>query len=339
MKERAISDCNLRSSASIRLMLSEALIVRQGITLPGIDVFIGVLGALAADLRRKAFANITSRITVTTATDGNHGRAVAWGAQTFGCRCVIYVPSSCSPGREAAIAGYGATVIRTACNYDDTVRLCAQHAASEGYILVSDTSWPGYLEVPREVMAGYTVLAEEVLHQLASAPAITHVFVQAGVGGLAAAICAHFLNRLGHRAPIFIVVEPENAACLFASAQAGTAVTTPTLGPTIMSGLDCGEPSVLAWDVLSANALAFITVTDDVVPGCMQLLGKHQEAPIVAGDSAVAGLAALLIAANNIMHCKLLMLTTDSHVLIIGTEGATDPVVYRALMSEGKLNR
>ena len=286
------------------------------------------------EMRNGSFAAITRGVTVTTATDGNHGRAVAWGAQMFNCRCVIYVPKSCSRSREAAIARYGATIVRTEVGYDDTVRLCASDASQNGFMVVSDTSWPGYVDIPRDIMNGYTILVEEVLQQLPADQRLSHVFVQGGVGGLAAAVCAHFSNRLGDRAPALVVVEPERAACLFASALAGRPTpASPPVG-TIMAGLDCGEVSTYAWNVLSSGAAAFITVPDAVVAPCMQLLDTPTsgDQPIVAGESAVAGLAALLISAGDSELRDALKLDTNSRVLVIGTEGNTDPEIYQSLM-------
>lgn len=284
------------------------------------------------ELRSGVFAYITQDLTVTTATEGNHGRAVAWGAQQFGCRSVVYVPRSCSNGRRAAIARYGAKVVRAGLGYDDTVRRCLVDAACNSYTVVSDTSWSGYIDTPSEVMNGYTVLAEEVLRQLPADDRLTHVFVQAGVGGFAASLCSHFLNRLSRAAPAIIIVEPQNAACLFASAAVNTPTSAPTPNRTIMAGLDCAKVSILAWDILSANAAAFTTVPDTVVKPCVRLLAAAPYS-IVAGESAVAGLAAALISSGDPDLRRKLRLKSDSQVLVIGTEGNTDPKIYQSLIA------
>lgn len=288
----------------------------------------------SAELRARSFGELLEDMTVTTATDGNHGRSVAWGAQMFGCRCVVYIPNTCSRGRETAIARYGATVVRTKSGYDQTVRLCAADAAERGYVVVSDTSWPSYVDVPVDVMNGYTLMVEEVLHQLSDQQALTHVFVQGGVGGLAASVCAHLSNRLMKQAPDVVVVEPRGAACLFASALAGRPTPAPSPAATIMAGLDCAEVSTLAWEVLEKGAAAFLTVEDDVVVPCMRLLASlsYDGYPIVAGESAVAGLAAVLIASGDPSLRHILGLNANSRVLVIGTEGDTDPNVYQALV-------
>lgn len=280
----------------------------------------------------------TQRLTVTCATDGNHGRSVAAGARTFGCRCVIFLHAEVSQGREDAIRAYGADIVRVAGNYDESVLAAAQAAEQNGWDVVSDTSWPGYEAVPRHVMQGYTVMLIETLQQLQASDAgpLTHVFVQGGVGGLAAAVCAHLWEELGSAAPITAVVEPERADCLFQSALAGR--PTPASGDlsTVMAGLSCGEVSTEAWRVLSRGASFFMTIDDAMAIEAMRLLGRcgASEQPIVAGESATAGLAALIaIAADPVLRGQL-KLTRESSVLLIGSEGATDPDLYRQLVGD-----
>ncbi len=266
-------------------------------------------------------------ITVTCATDGNHGRAVAWGAQRQGCRCVIFVHETVSQGRADAIAAYGAEVRRVPGTYDDAVRIASETAAAEGWHVVSDTSWPGYTQVPADVMQGYRVMVAEVLAQWEGAPP-SHVFVQAGVGGLAAAVSVHL--RLNLRpAPRLIVVEPDHAACLLASAELGERTAIGGELDTLMAGLACGEPSLLAWQELSRAAAAFMAIPDEAAVAAMRLLAAEG---IVAGESATAGLAALLRALGDPAACETLALGPDSRVLLFSTEGATDPVLYRSLV-------
>ena len=164
---------------------------------------------------------IASRLVVTCATAGNHGRSVAWGAETLGCRCAIYVPAVTCEARVAAIAAHGAAVLRTSGNYDEAVRRCAADAQRQGRYVVSDTSYPGYTKVPRDVMQGYSVMVAEILEQLPRGARPSHVFVQGGVGGLAAAVCAHLWENWGEQRPPIIVVEPDSADPLFRSAEAG----------------------------------------------------------------------------------------------------------------------
>jgi len=273
----------------------------------------------------------TESITVTTATDGNHGRSVAWGAQLFGCRAVIYIHATVSAGRQAAIERYGAQVVRTPGNYDDSVRRAASDAAANGWTVVSDTSYPGYRDIPRDVMHGYTVMVEEALRQWPDETPPTHAFVQGGVGALPASVAAHLWQRLGTRRPRFVVVEPERAACLLASARAGKPVAVTGVLDTVMAGLACGEASELAWDLLVRGADAFMAIPDAGAIDAMRLLAA-QHPPVVAGESAVAGLAALRAAAADPATRAALGLGPDSRVLLFGSEGATDPELYRSIV-------
>lgn len=285
------------------------------------------------DVRNGAFADRLTDLTVVTATDGNHGRSVAWGAQMAGCRCRIYIHADVSPGRQAAMEALGAEVVRIDGDYDASVRLCAQEAAAHDWQVVSDTSYPGYMDVPRFVMAGYSVLATEVLDQLDGTPP-THVFVQAGVGGLAAAVCARMWQRLGAARPRFVIVEPARAACLLASARADQASAVEIAEETVMAGLSCGETSLLAWEVLSRGAEHFLTIGEDEVAPVMRLLaaGEAGGGHIVAGESAVPGLIGLMgIAADPTLRAEI-GLGKDSRVLVLGCEGATDPEIYRRLV-------
>jgi diaminopropionate ammonia-lyase len=288
----------------------------------------------AADLTSRRYAGRLSDITVTCATDGNHGRSVAWGARTFGCACKIYVHGTVSQGRCDAIAAYGAEIRRVAGTYDDAVRQAASDAAAQGWHVVSDTSYEGYTDIPRDVMQGYAVMVDEALGQMPDGILPTHVFVQGGVGGLAASVCAHLWETLGTGRPLFVVVEPDKADCLFRSANAGHPVAAEGDLDTIMAGLACGEPSLLAWKILQPGADAFMTVTDGAAMESMRLLadGAHGDPPLVAGESAVAGLAGLLLAAEDPDARARLGLSPESVVLLFGTEGATDPEVYRRIV-------
>ena len=283
----------------------------------------------SGDLVAGTWLDTTRDITVTCATDGNHGRSVAWGAQRFGCRCVIYVHATVSQGRADAIARYGAEIRRVPGTYDDAVRAAARAADENGWFVISDTSYPGYTTVPVDVMQGYRVMAEEALDQWHGAPP-THCFMQGGVGGAAAAVSVQLRARLTPR-PLFIVAEPDQAACLLASAEAGEPVAIPGDLDTLMAGLACGEPSILAWQELSRAADAFMAIPDDAAVECMRLLAKQR---IVAGESGVAGLAAMLLAAADPAARAALNLTADSRVLLFSTEGATDPELYTRLVAD-----
>lgn len=277
---------------------------------------------------------VTSDITVTCATDGNHGRSVAWGARKFGCQCVIYVHAGVSQGRREAIGSYGAEVKVVSGTYDEAVRQAADDAVRNGWQVISDTSYEGYTDVPRDVMQGYGVIMDEIINQLPDSKLPSHVFVQGGVGGLAASICSYLWERYDETAPLFYVAEPEKARCLLLSAEAGRPTADHGALDTIMAGLACGEVSVLAWSVLDEGADGFISIQDESAAETMRILADDRfgDGPIVAGESAVAGLAAVLLSADDSASRRLLKLDENSVVLVIGTEGATDPAVYGSIV-------
>jgi diaminopropionate ammonia-lyase len=255
------------------------------------------LGAITeADLRAGRHRDLVAGLTVCAATDGNHGRSVSWGAQQFGCRCVIYIPDAVSPGRQRAMERYGAEVRRIDGSFDDAVCRVDADAAAQGWIVVADTTYPGYTEIPRDVMHGYGVMVAEAIAQLPDGAPPSHVFIQGGVGGLAAAVCARLWQHYGAARPRFAVVEPEAAACFFASARAGRPVVVAGELETVMGGLAAGACSMLAWDLLWAGADDFLTLPDSAALEAMGLLsrGAAGDPPVVAGESAVAGLAGAL---------------------------------------------
>jgi diaminopropionate ammonia-lyase len=300
------------------------------------DIIRKETGAVAgsAEIAAGGHAGLAAGVTVCCATDGNHGRSVAWGARTFGCACVIYVHATVSQARCDAIAAYGAEVRRIDGNYDDAVRRASVDAAANGWHVVSDTSYPGYVDVPRDVMQGYAVMVDEALGQLPAGVRPSHVFVQGGVGGLAAGVCSLLWERLGAARPAFVVVEPRDADCLFRSAAAGEPVAVDGALDTIMAGLACGEVSLLAWEILRPGADAFLTIPDASAEEAMRILADAPfgDRPIVAGESAVAGLAGLIEAKAQPGMPARLGLDADSVVLVFGTEGATDPEMYRHIV-------
>jgi diaminopropionate ammonia-lyase len=287
--------------------------------------------ATSAELMAGRWSEATATLTVTCATDGNHGRAVAWGARRCHCRAVIFVHQGVSAARAAAIAAYGAEIRRVPGTYDDSVRVAAEEAAANGWFVVSDTSWEGYTEVPRAIMQGYRVMADEAVAQWGAAPGDgappTHVFIQGGVGGVAAAVSVQARTAFSP-APMLVVVEPDRAACLLASAELGERTSVSGDLDTLMAGLACGEPSLLAWQELDRGAAAFMAIPDDAAVATMRLLAK---AGVVAGESGVAGLAGCLLAAADAAAREVLGLRKDSRVLVFSTEGATDPELYARL--------
>ncbi len=282
------------------------------------------LGGAYAVERLVRLANDPSRLTFVCATDGNHGRSVAWGARRVGAKSIIYVHETVSEGRAAAIASFGAEVRREGRTYDDAVRAADKMARENGFPLVSDTSYPGYVNIPRDVMQGYSVIPIEIEAQGLTP---THVFVPGGVGGLAASVLAYRWERYGAGRPRMVVVEPERAACLLASARAGRVTAIGGDLETIMAGLSCGEPSLIAWDILGPGADAFCAITDTAAAEAMRCLAAHGQA---IGESGAAGLAGLLALGPE--DRAAVGLDGSSRVLVYGTEGATDPEVYRQLV-------
>lgn len=276
---------------------------------------------------------VAARQTVACATDGNHGRSVAQGAQLVGARCVTFVHSGVSDQRVAAIARFGAEVVRVDGTYDESVAEASRVAAEKGWTIVSDTSWPGYERIPGFVMQGYTALLREALRELPDRP--THVFVQAGVGGVAATVAGHFSLVFGDKRPTFVVVDPSRAACLLESARAGKPVAVPHTKSTVMAMLECYEPSLVAWRILSHAADAFMTVEDGDAIAVMRRLARPVagDPAIVAGESGGVGLAGLIKVAGDPALREAIGLGPNSRVFLINTEGATDPVLYDRLVN------
>lgn len=274
---------------------------------------------------------ITRKVTVGCATDGNHGRSVAAGANLVGCTASIFVHEGVSDERVAAIARFGADIIRVPGNYDDAVAEAERVCQAQGWIIVSDTSWPGYERIPRLVMQGYTAMVAEALSRLPEPP--THVFLQAGVGGFAASVAANLTGALGAARPKFIIVEPDRAACLFESNRAGRPVKIAPSDPTVMAMLECYEPSLLAWGILSRVADAYMTVGDTDAIDAMKLLARPggDDPVVVAGESGAAGLAGLSVAASSPAWREMIGLDAQARVLLFNTEGATAPDIYQRL--------
>ena len=259
-------------------------------------------------------------LVLVAATDGNHGRAVAHIAALLGIRAHILVPDDMSAARQDAIRREGAQLTIVGGGYDDAIARSAG-LADETHLLISDTSWPGYQEVPGWVIDGYATIGAEVDAQLASRGARPPdmIAVQIGVGALAAAIVRHF----GRRPGTVIGVEPTTADCVISSIEAGRILSVPGPHHSIMAGLNCGTPSLVAWPTISRGIHTFLTIQDDAAREAMRMLA---EAGIVSGESGAAGLAGL------IHHRDRLDLPRDTEVLVISTEGATDPVEYRKII-------
>lgn len=274
-------------------------------------------------------------ITFFTATDGNHGRGVAWAAKQILQKAVVFMPKSSSKVRLQKIRDEGAVATIENGNYDDCVRL-AKNAArmTPGGIVIQDTAWEGYQKIPAWIMQGYGTMAAEAAEQMDKRP--THIFIQAGVGSLAGAVIGYFRNLYYDDPPIFVVVEPTGAACLYLSAKAGAIRTVSGDLPTIMAGLACGEPNPIAFDILKNHANYFLSCPDWVAALGMRVLSMPLpgDSRVISGESGAVGLGLLMaiMTDNTLSPLKeALSLNADASVLLFSTEGDTDPAHYRQI--------
>ncbi len=311
-----------------------------------------VAAKLGKDLGELSYAELTSDetkaklagLTFVTATDGNHGRGVAWTANKLGFKAVVYMPKGTVRERLDNILSLGADAEITDLSYDDCVRLAAKKAEENGWVLVQDTAWPGYEDVPRWIMEGYTTMAAEAAMQFAStAPGEyarpTHVFLQAGVGAMAGAVAGFLTTFYGANAPRFFIVEPERADCFWLTAEAHDGRIHPYTGEmnTIMAGLACGEPCTLGWEILKDVAEGFFTIPDEVAESGMRLLGSplFGDTVIVSGESgaATAGLVAELMRNPACFDiAERIGLDANARALCFSTEGATDGESYNRIV-------
>lgn len=281
-----------------------------------------------------------------TATDGNHGRGVAWAARQLGQRAVVRMPKGTSQSRLENIRREGATVTIEEMNYDDCVRLAAKEAAeTPGSVLMQDTAWPGYEEIPGWIMQGYGTMAQEADQQVAACGAerLTHVFVQAGVGSLAGAIAGYFANRYPENPPKVVVVEASAADCHYRSACSLNGEITKVEGElaTMMAGLACGEPNPVSWATLRNHAAAFVSCPDWVSALGMRMLAApcKGDTAVVSGESGAVGMGLVATMMTDERYSGLrnaLGLDETSHVLLFSTEGDTDPDHYRRVVWGGK---
>lgn len=280
-------------------------------------------------------------ITFVTATDGNHGRGVAWAANRFRQKSVVYMPKGSARERLDNILAEGADASITQLNYDDAVRLASRQAEERGWVLVQDTAWEGYEAIPTWIMQGYSTMGLEAWEQLPEKP--THIFLQAGVGSMAGAIAGLFAAIYGEDRPIVTVVEPNRADCLFRTAQANDGKLHFVSGDmdTIMAGLACGEPCSIGWKVLQNYADHFISCPDYAAARGMRMLGNpaRGDERVISGESGAAcfGCVAEIMTDPALQDIKeKLGLNQQSRVLFFSTEGDTDRENYRAIVWEGK---
>lgn len=278
-------------------------------------------------------------VTFVTATDGNHGRGVAWAAKLLGHKAVVYLPEGSSQERLNNIRALGAEAEITKFNYDGAVRLAYAMSRKHGWVLVQDTAWSGYEEIPTWIMQGYTTMAQEITAQL-NGIMPTHLFLQAGVGSMAGALLGYFAALWQNNLPVTVICEPDKAACLYKTAAVNDGTLHKVTGRmnSMMAGLCCGEPCTVSWDIINNFANAFIACSDDYAASGMRLLGMLQsgDARIVSGESGAvtAGVLAALMQDPEFAQLRNeLGLDENSRVLLISTEGATDKVNYLKVLS------
>ena len=285
----------------------------------------------------------TREMTFVTATDGNHGRGVAWTADRLGAKSVVYMPKGSAAERLQNIRAAGAEAEITEWNYDDTVRFAGKQAEEQGWTLVQDTAWEGYRRIPRWIMEGYLTMADEAAEQLGEVVP-THIFLQAGVGSMAGAVAAYFANRYRKTPPVIIIVEPHAANCLFRTAEAADGRLHAVTGDmdSICAGLCCGEPCSIAWELLRDHAEYFASIPDEAAALGMRVLGNPlgEDPRVISGESGAAGLGlavSLLTGPALAEQKKDLGLGADSRILCFSTEGDTDRANYRDIVWKGKL--
>lgn len=308
---------------------------------------------LGRDINTLSFSELASTevkaklgdITFVTATDGNHGRGVAWAAQQLGQKAVVYMPKGSSEIRAQNIRNHGAECTITELNYDDAVRLAYKNGQEKGWVMVQDTAWDGYEDIPTWIMQGYMTLAIEAFEQLANngAHAPTHVFLQAGVGSFAGAAAGYLVEKLKDKAPIITIMEPHQANCLYVSAMADDGKPHNVGGSmqTLMAGLACGEPNTISWPILRDNAECFISACDSLSANGVRILAAPLpgDPAITSGESGAIGTGLLYEIMMKPEHKELkekLKLNQNSHVLLVSTEGDTSPDIYRDIVWFGR---
>lgn len=291
-------------------------------------------------LQQPAIHDKIKDLTFVTATDGNHGRGIAWTAHALGVKSLVFMPKGSAPERLHNIQALGSDASITDMNYDDTVRHASKVAEEHGWPLVQDTSWPGYETIPTWIMQGYLTMALEAAEALPQAP--THIFLQAGVGAMSGALTGFFADYYKGQKPIITIVEPNKADCIYRTALAHDGKLHNVTGSlsTIMAGLACGEPCGIGWAELEAHAEHFISMPDYVAAKGMRILGNPLpgDEKVISGESgaATSGFVFELLdnASLNELRDKL-GITKDSRILCFSTEGDTDKENYRRIVWDG----
>ena len=295
-------------------------------------------------LNSKDIKERLGEITFVTATDGNHGRGIAWFANQIGQKSVVFMPKGSSEIRLNNIREEDAKAYITDLNYDDAVRLATKYADENNGVIIQDTAWDGYEEIPTWIMQGYVTLIDEAIDQINSLDKgiPTHVFLQAGVGSFAGAVQGYLEYLFGNNRPITTIVEPNEAACIFKSAEINDQKPHAVTGfmKTIMAGLNCGEPNTIGWNILRDYSDMYISCPDYVAARAMRILANplNGDPKVVSGESGSVGLGilSLILEEDGLKEiAKKLNLNKDSKILIINTEGDTDPENYKRIVWDG----
>ena len=271
---------------------------------------------------------------ISTATAGNHGRSVAWGSQKNNLECKIFISEFVSESRAQVMRSFGADVIRVKGNYEDSLNECIKQSKENNWQIVQDVAWENYKLVPKLTMAGYSVMMKEVSEQITNEK-ISHIILQAGVGGMAAAMVAGIARYLDH-IPQIIVVEPDSAACVLESIKKGKIEKISIEKESIMGGMSCGEVSLVPWEILKNSVHFCVTVSDDYISKTIKYLANKEfsEEKIIGGECSTPGIASLIGLSNDHEIKKKISLNENSNVLLFGCEGDADEELYQKLLSE-----
>ena len=272
-------------------------------------------------------------IVISTATAGNHGRSVAWGSKKLGLKCKIFISEYVSETRAEAMRDFGADVIRVKGNYEDSLNECIKQSNQNNWQIVQDVAWKNYMLVPKLTMAGYSVMMKEISEQINNQK-VSHIILQAGVGGMAAAMVAGLARYLNH-VPQIIIVEPDSAACVLASINTGKIEKISIEKESIMGGMSCGEVSLVPWQILKKSVNYCVTVSDDYISKTIKYLANCELSyeKIIGGECSTPGIISLIGLCNDAKIRKKINLNEDSNVLLFGCEGDADEELYQKLLN------
>jgi len=279
-------------------------------------------------------SNGNKDIVVATATAGNHGRSVAWGARRLGLKCKIFISEFVSDARGQAMADLGADVVKVNGNYEKSLIECIKQSTDNNWQIVQDVAWKDYMIVPKYTMAGYTVMMREIVDQINESK-ITHIILQAGVGGMAGAMVAGIARYLDN-VPTTITVEPDSAACVLESIRTGKIEKIDIKRESLMGGMSCGEVSLVPWEILKNSVKYCISLPDDDIAKTMKLLGNasFSKEKIIAGENSAPGVISLIASCEDEKIKEKIGLDKDSNVMLIGCEGDTDQEMYQKLINQ-----